>query len=121
MGLPMALNLAKFLAQNGQPALLVWNRTLSKLPAESASIRHARSVREVASCDIVITSLANDTVAEELFEELLAGARDKAAKKTAGGTIFVEASTLFPATSGSTSSSWLYGLVGGALIRGARM
>ncbi|GAA5829479.1 hypothetical protein JCM3766R1_001113 [Sporobolomyces carnicolor] len=106
MGLPMANNLAKWLHENGKPALTLWNRTASKLPPTSASIAHASSARELArTCDVVITSLANDEAAESVYAELFEGAKDKKADWGEAGearaTIFCDTSTLYTATSGS--------------------
>ncbi|GAA6007662.1 hypothetical protein JCM11491_003916 [Sporobolomyces phaffii] len=105
MGSPMAFNLAKWLHDNGKPALTLWNRTASKLPPASKSIAHAESARELArTCDVVITSLANDEAAQAIYAELFEGARDKKAAWGEAGeeraTIFVDTSTLYPATSG---------------------
>jgi 3-hydroxyisobutyrate dehydrogenase-like beta-hydroxyacid dehydrogenase len=101
----MAFNLAKWLHENDKPALTLWNRTASKLPPASKSISHASSARELArTCDVVITSLANDEAAQSIYAELFEGAKDKKATKGEAGeeraTIFVDTSTLYPATSG---------------------
>ncbi|BGP14851.1 hypothetical protein JCM10213_002710 [Rhodosporidiobolus nylandii] len=101
MGHPMAVNLAKHLASESLPALLVHNRTASKLPEASSSLKHASSAAEIAkACDVVITSLANDEAAKAVFKELFDAAKEK--KKAEGGkaTIFVDTSTLYPTTSG---------------------
>lgn len=108
MGAPMAANLAEWLHQNSMPALTLWNRTASKLPAESESIAHAGSIKELAEkCDIIITSLANDDVANEVYEQLFEGV--KAKKQGGGNTIFVETSTLYPLTAGESPSLWIFG------------
>ncbi|GAA6034441.1 hypothetical protein JCM8097_002726 [Rhodosporidiobolus ruineniae] len=101
MGRPMSLNLAKHLAEKNLPPLLVWNRTSSKLPAASSSLQHAKSVSDIgAQCDVVLTSLANDEVAQEIYADLFKAAKER--KKTNGGrgTIFIDTSTLYPTTSG---------------------
>ncbi|GAA6059818.1 hypothetical protein JCM10212_003730 [Sporobolomyces blumeae] len=105
MGGPMALNLAKWLHENGKPPLALYNRTASKLPPVSDSIAHADSPRELArTCDVVFTSLAHDEAARSIYAELFAGAKDKKATKGDEGqvraTIFVDTSTLYPQTSG---------------------
>jgi len=101
----MAFNLAKWLHENGKPALTLWNRTASKLPPTSQTIAHAESARELArTCDVVFTSLANDEAAEAIYTELFEGAKDKKADWGEGGeeraTIFVDTSTLYPKFSG---------------------
>ncbi|GAA5874025.1 hypothetical protein JCM5296_001064 [Sporobolomyces johnsonii] len=105
MGAPMAHNLAKWLHENSLPALSLYNRTASKLPPASATIKHAESPREMArTCDVVITSLANDEAAKAIYAELFEGAKDKKASSGEDGeekaTIFVDTSTLYPKTSG---------------------
>ncbi|CEQ41398.1 SPOSA6832_03119 [Sporobolomyces salmonicolor] len=101
----MAHNLAKWLHENSLPALSLYNRTASKLPPASATIKHAESPREMArTCDVVITSLANDDAAKAIYAELFEGAKDKKASSGEEGeekaTIFVDTSTLYPKTSG---------------------
>ncbi|GAA5998206.1 hypothetical protein JCM5350_000546 [Sporobolomyces pararoseus] len=101
MGSPMAFNLAKWLHENGKPALTLWNRTSSKLPPTSQSIAHVETIRQLArDCDVVITSLANDEAAEAVYSELFEGAKDKKASWGEAGeeraTIFVDTSTLYP-------------------------
>ncbi|GAA5913920.1 NAD(P)-dependent oxidoreductase [Sporobolomyces salmoneus] len=110
MGSPMALNLAKWLHENGKPALTLWNRTSSKLPPTSQTIAHAQSPRELArTCDVVVTSLANDEAAEQIYAELFEGAKDKRAEwgeeGEARATIFCETSTLYPKTSGKLETT----------------
>jgi hypothetical protein len=105
MGFPMSSNLATWLHSNSLPPLTLWNRTASKLPPVSDSIKHASSLRELArTCDIVITSLANDDAAKEIYAELFEGAKDKAKEAEEKNTIFVETSTLYPTTSGECSA-----------------
>lgn len=105
MGAYMSANLAKWLHENGKPALTLWNRTASKLPPASNTIAHAASARELArTCDVVITSLANDEAAQAVYAELFEGARDKKAQAGQEGqgrsTIFVDTSTLYPKLAG---------------------
>jgi 3-hydroxyisobutyrate dehydrogenase-like beta-hydroxyacid dehydrogenase len=96
MGGPMALNLSTWLHANSYPALTLWNRTTSKLPAESASISHASTLTELAQkCDIIFTSFSADEVVQSCYEELLKGAEGKK-----GTTIFVETSTIYPRVAG---------------------
>ncbi|SCV67709.1 BQ2448_5320 [Microbotryum intermedium] len=98
MGSHMAHNLAHWLSTNNYPALSLWNRTSSKLPPVSNSIAHAESPMAMAeACDIVITSLKSDSVAEQVYAQLLEGAKKKDKSKR---TIFVETSTLYPTTAG---------------------
>lgn len=101
MGSKMAANLSTWLHQNSYPPLLLWNRTASKLPSESDSIKHAASIKELAEqCDVVITSLANDEVAKEVYEQLFEGVKSKQEKGGKDNTYFVESSTLYPLTAG---------------------
>lgn len=101
----MANNLAKYLHEQGKPALTLYNRTASKLPPASKTISHSPSPRELArTCDVVITSLSNDEAALAVYAELFEGAKDKKAERGEEGeeraTIFIDTSTLYPATSG---------------------
>ncbi|ORY72442.1 hypothetical protein BCR35DRAFT_307738 [Leucosporidium creatinivorum] len=101
MGSKMSSNLSTWLHENSYPPLLLWNRTASKLPAESDSIAHAASIKELAEkCDVVITSLSNDEVAQEVYGQLFEGVKSKQEKGAKGNTYFVESSTLYPLTAG---------------------
>lgn len=98
MGLPMAHNLEKFLQSEGLPPLTLWNRSPSKLPPASKTLAHADSLKDLAKdCDVVLTSLAHDEAAREVYKELFEGA------KASDGTIFVDTSTLYPTTCGASS------------------
>lgn len=106
MGSKMSANLSSWLHANSYPPLFLWNRTASKLPSESDSIKHAASIKELAEkCDVVITSLANDEVAKEVFEQLFEGVKSKQEKGAKGNTYFVESSTLYPLTAGELDIS----------------
>lgn len=100
MGRPMAENLQQYLSQHNLPPLTIWNRSPDKLLPASTSVLHAKSILEVAlTCDIIITSLANDTVARLVYDELFAGAKEKNKLEKAThkkGIIFIESSTLYP-------------------------
>ncbi|GAA5975407.1 hypothetical protein JCM10908_005153 [Rhodotorula pacifica] len=99
MGLHMANNLAKHLADNDHPALMLYNRTTSKLPAESDSIKHAKSAQQLAEqCDVVVTSLANDEAAKLVYAELFKGAEKRG--KEGKAIILIDTSTLYPTTCG---------------------
>ncbi|GAA5861450.1 hypothetical protein JCM8547_006131 [Rhodosporidiobolus lusitaniae] len=101
MGAPMAVNLAEHLAKESLPALLVFNRTTSKLPSASSSLVHASSVSEIGNkSDIVLTSLGNDDAAKAVYKDLFAAAKEKKAKGGKKATIFVDTSTLYPTTAG---------------------
>lgn len=73
----MARNLATHRSSHpaGSPPLLVYNRSLDKceqLQKELGpnKVRIAQSYRQIAEeCDIIITSLANDTVVKSVYEE----------------------------------------------------
>lgn len=102
----MATNLSTWLHSNSYPALTLWNRTTSKLPATSSSIQHAANPEELAEkCDVIFTSFANDEAAKEVYEKLFEGVKSKRGK---GGeqrnTVFVETSTLYPLTAGGSFS-----------------
>lgn len=102
MGSHMANNLADHLRQlqDPHPALQVYNRSQAKLPAESDDrFVRAQSPRELArQCDVVVTSLAHDEAAKEVYAELYAGARERG--QAGHGTIFIDTSTLYPTTCG---------------------
>ncbi|GAA6008443.1 hypothetical protein JCM10207_007111 [Rhodosporidiobolus poonsookiae] len=100
MGRPMAENLAKHLSEQSLPPLLVWNRSSAKLPESSASVKHADSLAAAAQADVVITSLANDEAAKEVYAELFKAAKEKKHAEGGKATIFVDTSTLYPTTSG---------------------
>jgi 3-hydroxyisobutyrate dehydrogenase-like beta-hydroxyacid dehydrogenase len=93
MGVNMAFNLSTYAEEQGLPKVNLWNRTPSK--AQTLAEGHcqvAGSLDELASsCDIVHGCLANDDVALLIYTQLFA-----AEKK---GGIYVDHSTLFPATS----------------------
>ncbi|KAK4053548.1 hypothetical protein OIV83_001716 [Microbotryomycetes sp. JL201] len=98
MGSLMSANLATWLRQNSCPPLLLWNRTASKLPAESDAIKHAKSAKELAEkCEIIFTSMANDEAARAVYADLFEGVKNKA---QGAKTYFIETSTLFPTTAG---------------------
>jgi 3-hydroxyisobutyrate dehydrogenase-like beta-hydroxyacid dehydrogenase len=109
MGSKMSANLSTWLHANSYPPLLLWNRTASKLPSESDSIKHAASIKELAEkCDVVITSLANDEVAKDVFAQLFEGVKSKQEKGLKENTYFVESSTLYPLTVGEFRCSVLF-------------
>ncbi|KAK4050930.1 hypothetical protein OIO90_004906 [Microbotryomycetes sp. JL221] len=97
MGSLMSTNLATWLHSQSYPRLMLWNRTRSKLPSEQSNhVQHAESIQHlVTNCDIVFTSLANDEVAQSVYNEMFKHVETKSSK-----TCFVETSTLFPTTSG---------------------
>ncbi|KAM0788608.1 hypothetical protein ACM66B_001728 [Microbotryomycetes sp. NB124-2] len=98
MGALMSANLATWLRQNSCPALILWNRTSSKLPEESDSIKHAKSAQELAQkCEIIFTSMANDEAAKAVYADLFEGVKSK---PKGAKTYLVETSTLFPTTAG---------------------
>ncbi|BGP69263.1 hypothetical protein NBRC10513v2_002606 [Rhodotorula toruloides] len=98
MGLPMARNLAAYLETESLAPLHVYNRTASKLPAESAQFKHVQSAKELArTCDVIVTSLAHDEAAKTVYKELFEGAKEK---KDGRGIIFIDTSTLYPLTCG---------------------
>lgn len=99
MGIPMSEALAEWLSTEGFSALLLWNRTASKLPAKSKSVKHAESPEALAEqCDVVFTSLATDEAAKSVYERLFVGAKKRA--ETGKRVTFVETSTLYPTTAG---------------------
>src|SRR5438270_2240786 len=91
----MGSRMAKRLLDAGYP-LAVHNRSREKArPLESAGAIFANSPKDLAaSCDFIVSSLANDAVVEAMYcgpAGVLAGAKP--------GTILVEASTVHPQTS----------------------
>ncbi|KAK4706151.1 hypothetical protein P7C70_g39, partial [Phenoliferia sp. Uapishka_3] len=98
MAAPMVHNLAKFLAEHSCPPLVLWNRTMSKLPAPDASLQHAESLADLVNkCDVIYSSLAEDKAVKAVFAEVFEAARKKEGKS---GVIFVETSTIYPTLSG---------------------
>ncbi|GAA5837134.1 hypothetical protein JCM11251_005263 [Rhodosporidiobolus azoricus] len=101
MGRPMAENLAAHLSKESLPALLVYNRTSSKLPEASSSLLHAKSLREVGEkADIVLSSLGSDEAAKAVYKDLFEAAKERKKSQGGKGTIFVDTSTLYPTTVG---------------------
>jgi 3-hydroxyisobutyrate dehydrogenase-like beta-hydroxyacid dehydrogenase len=109
MGAPMALNLAKNLKEQGQPPLMVWNRSgdrVDKFTAmaekESVPVQVAADLQEIGrTCDYILTSLGSDQAAIEVYAELFKGQEtqsDKGDGIIPGGrgksTIFVDTSTV---------------------------
>lgn len=95
MGKFMAINLARYLSENKKPELRVWNRTASKCKEVVEESKGAAvqidSLKEIAStCDVIVSSLANDAVVKEVITELLGSVR-KGSK-----TVFIETSTIYP-------------------------
>jgi 3-hydroxyisobutyrate dehydrogenase-like beta-hydroxyacid dehydrogenase len=109
MGALMASNLADWLHATHRPPLTLWNRTASKLPPASDKIVHAKSIKEMANLDIILTSLSSDEAVKDIYQQLLDGVREKEKAREGHGahekgtyksTIFVETSTVYPDTSG---------------------
>ncbi|KAK0198736.1 NAD(P)-binding protein [Armillaria mellea] len=96
MGFYMARNLATRRAQNAPP-LLVWNRSqpkVQKLQAEAGAenVRVAQNLEQIATeCDIIFTSLANDSVVKSVYEQLTKALSHTPPVKH---KIFVETSTV---------------------------
>lgn len=80
MGSQMALNLATSLYKDGQPPLLVWNRSAARLDKfrliveeKGIPVTIAKDLKEVANkCDMIVTSLGSDKAVEEVYGELFA-------------------------------------------------
>lgn len=110
MGKFMALNLARYLTENNQPPLRVWNRTSSKSKdlveqgGKEAKMTAVDTLKEVATtCNVVITSLANDEVVQEVYDELLGALEDCNGAERKSRIIFVETSTVYPTVTGEGS------------------
>ncbi|KAL7419915.1 hypothetical protein Q5752_005832 [Cryptotrichosporon argae] len=118
MGKRMATNLAKRLAQNGQPPLMVYNRSADGVERFKDWAK-ARDVTEQQytvvddlceigrTADLIITSLSGDEAVEEVYAQLFAGQENQEGKGDGiipGGrgktTIFVDTSTIYPTTAG---------------------
>ena len=99
MAAPMIANLAAFLSEHKCPPLVLFNRTLSKLPPVSATIVHAESYADLAKrCDVVFSSLSEDNAVKSVFAAMFEGAREKKGK----GVVFVETSTVYPTVAGAS-------------------
>jgi 3-hydroxyisobutyrate dehydrogenase-like beta-hydroxyacid dehydrogenase len=105
MGYLMARNLANHNATHpgGFQPLLVWNRSKDK--AESLvkivgadKARVAKDLDEIVqACDIILTSLANDTVVKSVYEQFAKTLKDHPPSKN---KTFVEMSTVYPTLAG---------------------
>ncbi|WVR07075.1 hypothetical protein IAU60_004114 [Kwoniella sp. DSM 27419] len=100
MGLPMAINLTKYISSNGLTPLSVWNRSTSKydkLREGAPATYFAERMEElVGRCDVIFTSLINDQAAEEVFGKLFAAVKGGEGK----GILFVDQSSLKALTTG---------------------
>ncbi|KDN44064.1 NAD(P)-binding protein [Tilletiaria anomala UBC 951] len=112
MGRGMALNLAKGL-QTMSPSLnhlMVYNRTTAKAQKvkeeAGGAVQIAQSVEEIGKrCQIVFVSISNDEAALDVFTRLCNGEEESRGKtreerKDPSNTIFVDTSTIYPATTG---------------------
>jgi 3-hydroxyisobutyrate dehydrogenase-like beta-hydroxyacid dehydrogenase len=90
LGVHMSAKLADKLAEQGAPPLLVWNRTKARAAEVASShISPVESLSQVAAqADVIITSLANDSVVLAVVTELIANAKE--------GTLIIETSTVDP-------------------------
>ncbi|KAK0233516.1 NAD(P)-binding protein [Armillaria fumosa] len=106
MGFYMARNLATRRSQNAPP-LLVWNRSQPKVQklleeAGAENVRVAQNLEQIASeCDIIFTSLANDSVVKSVYEQLT---KALAHTPPVRQKIFVETSTTYPTLAGELDS-----------------
>ncbi|KAH8917178.1 NAD(P)-binding protein [Atractiella rhizophila] len=100
IGFYIAANLSRSLSTTGHPPLKVYTRSEPKRTSFVSEHSHSvavSSVEEIGNtCDIVITSLANDAAAKEVYEALLTGSKERREKGDRGKIIFVDTSTLFP-------------------------
>jgi 3-hydroxyisobutyrate dehydrogenase-like beta-hydroxyacid dehydrogenase len=102
IGLPMAANLIEYIQLHRESRLVVWNRTKDKYDL----LPDARGVEDLddlfsTQCNVIFTSFANDSVAEEVYATVFT----KAQNAGTGDKIFVDQSTLNPKTSGMLSLS----------------
>lgn len=102
IGLPMAANLIEYIQLHQESRLVVWNRTKDKYEL----LPNACGVEDLdaffgTQCNVIFTSFANDSVAEEVYATLFT----KAQNDRTGDKIFVDQSTLNPKTSGISSLS----------------
>jgi 3-hydroxyisobutyrate dehydrogenase-like beta-hydroxyacid dehydrogenase len=102
MGKFMALNLAKYLSEQKKQPLRVWNRTSSKArdlikqskEEHNVDLISVDTLKEVAkTCNVIITSLANDAVVKEVYQEFLNTLEKEGTGKR---IIFIETSTVYP-------------------------
>ncbi|TRM65861.1 NAD binding domain of 6-phosphogluconate dehydrogenase-domain-containing protein [Schizophyllum amplum] len=96
MGYLMARNLAK--GKGTGPPLLVWNRTTSKAEGLQKEVGSAVSVAKdltdiVEKCDVIFTSLNEDSIVKSIYEQFAETLKSKPASSM---KIFVETSTIFP-------------------------
>lgn len=105
MGKYMALNLAKYLSEKKLSPLRVWNRTSSKTidlikqSKDDSGIEMIAvdTLKEIANtCNVIITSLANDAVVKEVYQEFLSTLEKEEGGERGRRVIFVETSTVYP-------------------------
>lgn len=115
MGYYMAKNLAVTLSnkQPPLPPLLVYNRTSSKAEklqdeVGKDKVHVVKDLVDLGSrCDVIFTSLSSDAAAEDVYSQLLRGqesrrshGHDAASAGESNKIVFVDTSTLYPATTG---------------------
>ncbi|GFZ43010.1 hypothetical protein JCM24511_00728 [Saitozyma sp. JCM 24511] len=118
MGKRMATNLARNIQEKGGPPLIVYNRSETKLnefktyaagkELNEGAYKVVYDLHEIGkTADIVLTSLGSDEAVEEVIGDLFKGQEDQQGKGDGilpGGrgrsTIFIDTSTIFPATAG---------------------
>ncbi|KAI9632222.1 NAD binding domain of 6-phosphogluconate dehydrogenase-domain-containing protein [Dioszegia hungarica] len=118
MGRRMATNLALDLQKKHMPPLIVSNRSDARIDdfkrwakergLSEDGYKVVKDLKEIGqTADMILTSLGSDEAVEEVFTELFAGQEEQSDKGDGiipGGagksTIFVDTSTIFPATAG---------------------
>ncbi|KAF9380845.1 hypothetical protein BGX21_002250 [Mortierella sp. AD011] len=97
LGYELTQHLQKYIASQSLPGLAVWNRTTEKattLQSIVPGIQVATSIDELFSkykANIVFTSLQNDAVVEQVYEQLIS-----IASNVQYPIVFVETGTLYP-------------------------
>ena len=100
LGTPIAINLARYAATDSPAPLVIFNRSKDKyatIKAEVPDIFEAEDLGEVVKrCDVIFTCLLNDAVAVDIYETMIAAAKEKEGK-----VVFIDITTLGPKTSGA--------------------
>ncbi|OCF74583.1 hypothetical protein I204_04962 [Kwoniella mangroviensis CBS 8886] len=100
MGLPISINLTKYIKANNLPPMTVWNRSPAKydlLRPHAPATHFAESVEEVVEkSDMVFSMLIDDKAAQDVFTK----AFNHLEKKERKGLVFVDQSSLKAITSG---------------------
>ncbi|WVW83946.1 hypothetical protein I302_105969 [Kwoniella bestiolae CBS 10118] len=102
MGLPISINLTKYIKSNNLPPMIVWNRSPAKyelLKPHAPDTQFAESVEEVIEkSDIVFSMLIDDKAAEDVFGKAFEYLKGEGQGRE---VVFVDQSSLKAVTSGA--------------------